>query len=211
MISDCLITRVCSGSFVYKRWRLRSGDDVGSYGAVQQSRLDWQRQGVAGERRFQATPRQPGLNSHLNASEVALTAITADGRLLTHALPAKAEPPASPLASLDGAPFSVPPSCFLSPPYLFPSHLLAVFAPTFDLPFIAAISRKRRENFKHGRLSPRRPIANFVTVIIPTDGNTLDTFHYLYANKEIPVTMCTCFINYTVFFTPFITFISKQI
>lgn len=29
-----------------------------------------------------------GLNSHLNASEVALAAITADGRLLTRALPA---------------------------------------------------------------------------------------------------------------------------
>lgn len=34
---------------------------------------------------FEATARQPRLNSHLNASEVALTAITADGRLLTHA------------------------------------------------------------------------------------------------------------------------------
>lgn len=58
-------------------------------------------------RRFQATPRQPGLNSHLNASEVALTAITADGRLLTHALPAKAEPPASPPASLGEASLSL--------------------------------------------------------------------------------------------------------
>ena len=35
--------------------------------------------------RYQATARQPGLNSHLNASEVALTAITLDGRLLTRA------------------------------------------------------------------------------------------------------------------------------
>ena len=40
----------------------------------------WQR-----EVKAQGTARQPGLNSHLNASEVALTAITADGRLLTHA------------------------------------------------------------------------------------------------------------------------------
>lgn len=37
---------------------------------------------------FEAIRRQArGLNSHLNASEVALTAITADGRLLTRALP----------------------------------------------------------------------------------------------------------------------------
>ncbi|CAL1686405.1 unnamed protein product [Lasius platythorax] len=50
MVPDCLITRVRPGSFVYKRWRLRGGDDVGSYvGAVQQSRLNWQRRGVAGE------------------------------------------------------------------------------------------------------------------------------------------------------------------
>lgn len=115
---------------------------------------------------------------------MALTAITADGRLLTHALPAKAEPPASPPASLDGAPFSVSQSCFLSPPYLFPSHLLAVFAPTSDLPFIVAISRKRRESLKHGRLSPRCRIANFVTVIILTDESTLDTFNYFYTDKH---------------------------
>lgn len=107
-------------------------------------------------RRFQATPRQPGLNSHLNASEVALTAITADGRLLTHALPAKAEPPTNPPASLDGASRSLSLSSslvllasrFVPSPYLFPSHLLAVFAPTSDLPFIVAISRKRRESLK---------------------------------------------------------------
>ncbi|KOX80424.1 hypothetical protein WN51_12907 [Melipona quadrifasciata] len=48
-------------------------------------------------REFQATSRQPGLNSHLNASEVALAAITADGRLLTRALPAtELEPPGKP-------------------------------------------------------------------------------------------------------------------
>lgn len=102
-------------------------------------------------RRFQATPRQPGLNSHLNASEVALTAITADGRLLTRALPAKAEPPTNPPASLDES-LSLSPSislCVSFPsPYLLPSHLLAVFTPTSDLPFIVAISRKRRESLK---------------------------------------------------------------
>lgn len=78
-------------------------------------------------RRFQATPRQPGLNSHLNASEVALTAITADGRLLTHALPAKAEPPASPPASLDGE----RPSLHLC--LLFPFFFLTRFLPICSL------------------------------------------------------------------------------
>lgn len=78
-------------------------------------------------RRFQATPRQPGLNSHLNASEVALTAITADGRLLTHALPAKAEPPTNPPASLDGA--ALPPPLPRSPRVSFRSFSLPVSFP----------------------------------------------------------------------------------
>ena len=66
-------------------------------------------------REFQATSRQPGLNSHLNASEVALAAITADGRLLTRALPAATESwslQASPLGSLDVE--YLPPSLFRS-------------------------------------------------------------------------------------------------
>lgn len=85
-------------------------------------------------RRFQATPRQPGLNSHLNASEVALTAIMADGRLLTHALPAKAEPPTNPPASLDE---SLSLSLYLSP------RLVSFLLPTCFLP-ICSLSLPQR-------------------------------------------------------------------
>jgi len=131
-------------------------------------------------RRFQATPRQPGLNSHLNASEVALTAITADGRLLTHALPAKAEPPASPPASLDGAFLSVPRFRlrFASSPVSFP-FARCLCSPTSDSPFIVTISRKRREGFKAPPLPPSlsasfppwRPIIASLA-IIPADERT---------------------------------------
>lgn len=93
-------------------------------------------------------------------------------------------------------------------PYLLPSHLLAVFAPTSDLPFIVAISRKRRESLKRARLSPRRPIANFVTVIILTDGSTLDAFNYLYTDKHwirynvrlLSIIPCILYSIYNIFF-----------
>jgi len=189
MVPDCLITRVRSVAPATK-----DGDGVvataldltGLYNSRDSTGSD---EGLRG-RRFQATPRQPGLNSHLNASEVALTAITADGRLLTHALPAKAEPPTNPPASLDEV--SLSPSLslslslfasrFLPSPYLLSSHLLAVFAPTSDLPFIVAISRKCRESLKRCPTFSLMcyAIANFVAVIILTDENTLNVFNSLY-------------------------------
>lgn len=93
----------------WRRWLARNGNG---------------KKEVAEEKReFQATSRQPGLNSHLNASEVALAAITADGRLLTRALPAtelrslrqpsmRRISPSLPLLS----PPPWPPSLHLSPP-----------------------------------------------------------------------------------------------
>lgn len=155
MVPDCLITRVRSVAPATKDgWVVATMLDLtGLYN----SRDSTSNGEGLWRRRFQATPRQPGLNSHLNASEVALTAITADGRLLTRALPAKAEPPTNPPASLDESPslsLSRFASRFLPSPYLLPSHLLAVFAPTSDLPFIVAISRKRRGSLKRGSTYP---------------------------------------------------------
>lgn len=100
MVPDCLITRVRSVAPATKDggWVVATMLDLtGLYNSRDSTGNG---EGLR-RRRFQATPRQPGLNSHLNASEVALTAITADGRLLTRALPAKAEPPTNPPASLD--------------------------------------------------------------------------------------------------------------
>jgi len=130
MVPACIITRVRPVALATKDggWVVASALDLtGLHNSWDPAGSG---EGLQG-RRFQATPRQPGLNSHLNASEVALTAITADGRLLTHALPAKAEPPTNPPASLDVAflplpifrffslrlslrlVFFLPPTCFL--------------------------------------------------------------------------------------------------
>lgn len=156
MVPDCLITRVRSVAPATKDgWVVATMLDLtGLYNSRDSTGNG---EGLR-RRRFQATPRQPGLNSHLNASEVALTAITADGRLLTRALPAKAEPPTNPPASLDE---SLSPSLYLALRLV--SFLLStcflpicslVFAPTSDLPFIVAISRKRRESLKCGSTYP---------------------------------------------------------
>lgn len=120
MVPACLITRVRSVALATKDggWVVASALDLtGLYNSWDSTGSG---EGLRG-RRFQATPRQPGLNSHLNASEVALTAITADGRLLTHALPAKAESPTNPPASLDVAFLSLYLSLFLSLRVSFPS------------------------------------------------------------------------------------------
>lgn len=136
MVPDCLITRVRLVAPATKDggWVVATALDLtGLYNSRDSTGSG---EGLRG-RRFQATPRQPGLNSHLNASEVALTAITADGRLLTHALPAKAEPPTNPPASLDGA------SRSLSPPPSFSSRLVSFLLPTCFLP-ICSLSLPQR-------------------------------------------------------------------
>lgn len=136
MVPDCLITRVRPVAPATKDggWVVATALDLtGLYNS-----RDSTGEGLRG-RRFQATPRQPGLNSHLNASEVALTAITADGRLLTHALPAKAEPPTNPPASLDEAPLSISPS----PSLCLSSCLVSFLLPTCFLP-ICSLSLPQR-------------------------------------------------------------------
>lgn len=138
MVPDCLITRVCPVAPATKDggWVVATTLDLtGLYNSRDSTGNG---EGLRG-RRFQATPRQPRLNSHLNASEVALTAITADGRLLTHALPAKAEPPTNPPASLDEAPLSISPSLFLC----LSSRLVSFLLSTCFLP-ICSLSLPQR-------------------------------------------------------------------